>query len=127
MPTIWQAVGSDRGGRRAVVLQRPARRQQGQQRQRLALGPGLVLLAGQTGLLGLREVSVRRDEGCAWQLLLRRGRGRGVARGLVCEQGGCVYELDEGLPVDVVLEGGGDAREQGGGRGPVVGLERAGE
>lgn len=141
MATICEAVGSghESGIRRAVLERR--------QQQLVALGSGVILLealfAGQTGLLGLGEVSVGGDEGCAlshvrtstgkdwtghtWQLLLRRGRGCWLARGLVCEESGCVYELDEGLPVDVVFDGGGewdDVGEQWRGR---IRLGRPGE
>lgn len=125
MATICEAVGSghESGIRRAVLERR--------QQQLVAPGSGVILLealfAGQTGLLGWGEVSVGGDEGCAWQLLLRRGRGCWLARGLVSEESGCVYELDEGLPVDVVFDGGGewdDVGEQWRGR---VRLGRAGE
>lgn len=74
MTTICKAIGSDRGrcrhkgGIRRAVLERVIGGQEG--KLELLLGAWVIeleaLLAGETGLLGLGEVSVGGDEGCAW-------------------------------------------------------------
>lgn len=54
----------------------------------------------------VRGTPAERAVGHTWYFLLRSGRGCCFAGGLVREEVGCVDELDELLPVDVVLDGG---------------------